>query len=586
MLLNSQVFRSVLFLYVCIFTITVAGAQTLENNPLTPADTSSPRATLQSFISAVDDGLDVELASMLSYLASDRLYPSEFENQLIKEADIDFFRALETLDLSGLPSGFRDVLAIEQAIRLIEILSRLDLPDFESIPDHEDMKISGEKRWVIPDTRIEIGLVEEGPRSGEYLFSASTVAHLGKMYERIAALPYKPGSMQRYVEAIGPYSSATTLYDIYRNSTPGFGVLPGRWGLSAPTWLTTHIGGIALWQILGLTIYLLLAALSILLVRFICHKAGVSAQWRWFFTSVVVVIFSKLMVPLCGQLHISGNILYVIGITSVAVLFIVAAWAMFVGAGAVAETVIRVQQRRDGAIDSQLIRLGARLTGLIIAVILLLEGADEMGFPAYSVLAGLGISGLAVALAARETLANLLGSIVIMIEKPFRNGHWIKVGDAEGTVEHVGFRSTRIRTFGDSLISIPNSVVVNSVVDNFGLRGRRRQRFFIQVTYNTSREKVEAFVAGIREIITDHPITDKDDAYIHFNNLGESGLEILLYFHLRASDYTTELRERELILLRIMTLAEDLGVAFAYPTRTLHIDHASEPEKITPIDGT
>ena len=84
--------------------------------------------------------------------------------------------------------------------------------------------------------------------------------------------------------------------------------------------------------------------------------------------------------------------------------------------------------------------------------------------------------------------------------------------------------------------------MVNAVVDNFGLRGRRRQRFYIQINYDTPREKAEAFVDGIRAIITDHPITDKDDAYLHFNNLGESGLGILLYFHLCASDYATELR--------------------------------------------
>ena len=171
-----------------------------------------------------------------------------------------------------------------------------------------------------------------------------------------------------------------------------------------------------------------------------------------------------------------------------------------------------------------------------------------------------------------------------MIEKPFRNGHWIKVGEAEGTVEHVGFRSTRIRTFGDSLISIPNSVVVNAVVDNFGMRGRRRQRFFVQITYDTPQEKVEAFVDGIRKVVTDHAMTDKDDAYIHFNDLGESGLGILLYFHLLVPDYALELRERETILMRIMALAEELGVSFAYPTRTLHIDHISDLETVSSAD--
>jgi MscS family membrane protein len=100
-------------------------------------------------------------------------------------------------------------------------------------------------------------------------------------------------------------------------------------------------------------------------------------------------------------------------------------------------------------------------------------------------------------------------------------------------------------------VSIPNSDVANAVIDNFGVRGRRRQRFFVQVTYGTPPEKVEAFVDRIRRIITDHPLTDKDVSYIHFNNFWESGLT------------------------RILELAKEIGVEFAFPTRTLHVEDAS-----------
>jgi MscS family membrane protein len=124
-------------------------------------------------------------------------------------------------------------------------------------------------------------------------------------------------------------------------------------------------------------------------------------------------------------------------------------------------------------------------------------------------------------------------------------------------------------------VSIPNSDVANAVIDNFGVRGRRRQRFFVQVTYGTPPEKVEAFVDRIRRIITDHPLTDKDVSYIHFNNFGESGLDILLYFYLRVPDFATELREREIVLTRILELAKEIGVEFAFPTRTLHVEDAS-----------
>jgi MscS family membrane protein len=178
----------------------------------------------------------------------------------------------------------------------------------------------------------------------------------------------------------------------------------------------------------------------------------------------------------------------------------------------------------------------------VCAVVFLIRGADELGFPAYSVLAGLGVGGLAVALAARDSIANLLGSLLIMIEKPFRVGHYIKVGGSEGTVEDVGFRSTRIRTQDNSLISLPNNAVVNATVENLSLRAMRRQRFFLQITYDTPREKVEAVVAGIRRLILDHTLTNKTNLHVRFNNFSESSLDILVMFYFDIQDYGVELR--------------------------------------------
>ena len=147
-----------------------------------------------------------------------------------------------------------------------------------------------------------------------------------------------------------------------------------------------------------------------------------------------------------------------------------------IAAGLLAEIVVSSEHLRRRSLDSQLIRLGMRFAGIATAVALLIQGSYELGFPAYSVLAGLGVGGLAVALAARDSVANLLGSMLIMIEKPFRVGHVVRVSGSEGTVEDVGFRSTWIRTPDNSLISIPNNAVVNATVENLSLRNMRRQR--------------------------------------------------------------------------------------------------------------
>jgi MscS family membrane protein len=183
-----------------------------------------------------------------------------------------------------------------------------------------------------------------------------------------------------------------------------------------------------------------------------------------------------------------------------------------------------------------------------------------------------------VALAARDSLANLLGSILIMIEKPFRIGHYVRVSGSEGTVENVGFRSTRIRTLDNSLISIPNNSVVNATVENLTLRVMRRERFFIQVTYDTPREKLEQLAAEINRLIAGHPLTNKKNFHVRFNDFGESSLNILVYFYLEVTDLAAELAAREEILLRIMDLVRQMGIEFAFPTRTLVIEPPSEPE--------
>ena len=230
------------------------------------------------------------------------------------------------------------------------------------------------------------------------------------------------------------------------------------------------------------------------------------------------------------------------------------------GANAIAEEIIKRQKLRTSGVDSQLIRLGARLIALALTIIFVVQGTSELGFPAYSLLTGLGVSGLAIALAARDTLSNLLGSITIMFEKPFRSHDWIKVGDAEGTVERVGFRSTRIRTFEDSIISIPNNHIVNTMVDNLGARGRRRQQFMVEVPYETPRNTVHSFIEGIRTIVANHPMTSGQDYHVHLNEFNESGMGILIHFHLCVLTYELELGERENILLDILTLAEKMGI--------------------------
>ncbi len=127
----------------------------------------------------------------------------------------------------------------------------------------------------------------------------------------------------------------------------------------------------------------------------------------------------------------------------------------------------------------------------------------------------------------------------------------------------------------NSLISIPNNTVVNATVENLSLRAMRRQRFFVQVTYDTPREKLEEFAIAIKQLIADHPASNKTNINVRFNDFGDSSLNILVYFYLVVGDLTSELKEREELLLKIIELATEMGVKFAFPTRTLIVESST-----------
>ena len=182
---------------------------------------------------------------------------------------------------------------------------------------------------------------------------------------------------------------------------------------------------------------------------------------------LTILFVAALFMPLLNRLFsIGGKTRVVIAFAETLATSLTAAWLCILGMVILGDFLVASEHLKRSSLDGQLIRLAARLIGVIGAIVFLIIGADELGFPAYSVVAGLGVGGLAVALAARDSLANLLGSLLIMFEKPFRVGHYIKVGGSEGTVEDVGFRSTRIRTPENSLLSIPNNTVVNTTVEN------------------------------------------------------------------------------------------------------------------------
>ena len=238
--------------------------------------------------------------------------------------------------------------------------------------------------------------------------------------------------------------------------------------------------------------------------------------------------------------------------------------------------------KTETKVDDLLVPLLRKTAKIFITAFGLIYIADSLQIQIAPLLAGLGIGGVAFAFAARDTLENFFGSVTVIIDRPFQIGDWVQVGDTEGTVEELGFRSTRIRTFYNSLVTIPNGNLVRDVVDNFGKRRYRRFKTHLALTYDTPPAKIEAFCEGIRELVRQHPYTRKDYYHVWLNEFGPSSLDVLVYVFHEAPDWQTELRERHRLMLDIIRLADRLGVQFAFPTQTLHMYKESHEAAHTP----
>jgi len=190
-----------------------------------------------------------------------------------------------------------------------------------------------------------------------------------------------------------------------------------------------------------------------------------------------------------------------------------------------------------------------------------------------SLVAGLGIGGLAIALAAKESLENLLGSFTIFLDKPFVIGDLVQIGNTVGNVEKIGFRSTRLRTLDKTFVTVPNKKMVEAELDNLTLRTFRRAKFFIGLTYNTSPEKIKAIVADIKNYLDIHTETTEENS-VNFYEISASSLNIMVQYFVNTMDWNVYVRVREEINFEIMSIIHRHEVKFAYPTTSVYLENA------------
>lgn len=436
---------------------------------------------------------------------------------------------------------------IELARKLRRVLdSRGLLVQYESVPGNPAYtdSLSGMHQYILFSSLPEIYLER---REGEWVFSRSSIRSIPEIYGETFSF-----MVEMVVDRL-PES------------------LRGEW-LGLQVW---QYGAIFLWLLAG---FVLRKLFEFAFHNFGRRMAGKSrTEWDdkllqemehplgfLFMAAFYWATFTNLMLSVTVNFYLSTFLEIAVAASFV--------WLFYNLSNVFSEYLMRLTSRTDSQLDDQLVPLLRKSIKVFVVVIGVIFILQNHGINVASLLAGLGLGGLAIALAARETLANFFGSLTIFLDKPFQVGDWIRTSNVEGTVEEVGFRSTRIRTFYNSLVSVPNSKLADAEIDNLGMRKYRRLKMTLNLTYATTTEQMERFTEGIRELARSNDKIWQDFFEVQFNEYGAHSLDVLVYLFFDVPTWSEELHERHKFLLEIKRLAEEIGVEFAFPTRTLHLE--------------
>ena len=231
-----------------------------------------------------------------------------------------------------------------------------------------------------------------------------------------------------------------------------------------------------------------------------------------------------------------------------------------------------IAKKTETKLDDQIVPIVRRTGKLFLIIIGALLVMQNLGYSVGSLLAGLGIGGMAMALASKDTVANVFGSLVIFLDQPFQVGDWIEVGSLEGTVEEVGLRTTLVRTFANSLISVPNHMFTTTAVNNWSRMKKRRIKMVVGLTYGTTAQQMSRAVERIRRIIKEDERFDHSFFLVYFDAFASSSLNIFVYCFTITTNWAEFLAVKQDFLLEIMRAMQQMGLDFAFPTQTVHIE--------------
>lgn len=475
-------------------------------------------------------------------------------------------RALRRLNLDHVPHQLRRTQGALITDYLKQTLDRIGFIYWQEIPDDPDRPLPY-RHYRHPLGDIAIAptdiLAEDGSVTGrQWRFSRDTAEVIPALHTALEKMPLAPGLIP---------TEPLSQFFITRLTV-----------IRLAPWLQAPLLGMELWQWAGVGLYLAAMALVIVLALRLSRALRPAASGLGHLLGQMAVPVGLLMAALLfldasKRLGLGLQGYGVISATSAVFVILGGAALAYRGVALISAVLMAKATQTRAYSDEIVLSLAQGLLKLLIVVGAVILCADVAGLPYEGVLTGLGIGGVALAFAARETVSNVLGGAILLSDRPFRKDDLIEVSGTLAVIETVGLRSTRLRTLDDTLMIVPNAQLSDQIISNWGSRRRRRVLMTIGLTYDTPRDRLETFVRRLHEVYAAQPDTDPDAITIGVKSLGPHSIDIELWGHFRVYAYDAQVAAQQALILDILSLAREVGVQFAFPTQTVHLAPARAP---------
>lgn len=556
--------------------ISIVEALTVQIDPqseIHPLDLSSPRGTLWSLAVTLHNYRNILMQGGRNYDNQDHL-------------DWIQKRITQCFDMSDVAPEFQDSIASDAAVRLREVMLRVPMPSWDSIPGSTELSGTSQLKdldWYrFTNVPIEMSKVKTGERAGQWLITQQTRDKARSAYKHVSDLPLIAGN--------------EGLYKSHFFQT-GW-MVPSSLITNLPDSAGHQILGQSIWQwSLALIMSILVTALIVLPFFFLNKRLPHPVSIAGNIAKLVFQLAAGCLMIFFGdflqyQIFLNGTILETFSITTTMIMAIAFIAAIMTIGNIFSQIIIHSPKINPNGLDAAVTRILARTVTILLSTIFAFQVLKDLGFTPTTILAGAGVTGLAFALAAQDMLKNFFASVILLIERPFKEGDVIHINDDYGFVKAIGMRSTSIRLRDGNIVYIPNAEVTQGRIENISRRPHIRSTITIGVTYSTSHDKLLRGMEILREILEEKVVSPAQyKPRVLFEEFADSSLLIqCIVWHADTSNMKCKQTLNE-VNLEILRRFNDEGLQFAFPTITVDYDgkqskttNTANPELVPDLD--